>query len=251
VSVARALIGTAGWSLPRESQARFPPGDSHLARYAAVFPAVEINSTFHRPHRASTFARWAATVPAGFRFSVKLPRTITHEQRLSGTSPLLDPFLTQLEPLGERVACLLVQLPPSLELDAHVARAFLAALRERFAGDIALEPRHESWFSQAAEEMLRDERIARVAADPPRAANGLDPGGDTTMAYFRLHGSPRVYYSSYEAAFIQAMAVRLEALAARGVRCWCIFDNTTLGAGTANALALLEALQPPPKARTR
>jgi uncharacterized protein YecE (DUF72 family) len=69
-------IGCAGWSLPRVEQERFPAAGSHLERYASVFDAVEINSSFHRPHRPATYARWAAAVPSSFRFSVKLPKTI-------------------------------------------------------------------------------------------------------------------------------------------------------------------------------
>jgi uncharacterized protein YecE (DUF72 family) len=203
---------------------------------------VEINSTFHRPHRASTFERWAATVPASFRFSVKLPRTITHDARLSGTRALVDEFLAQLSPLGARVRCLLVQLPPSLELDQRAARPFLTALRQRFDGDVALEPRHASWFTPAAQRLLEALQVARVAADPPRAQDGLEPGGWKGLAYFRLHGSPRVYYSSYDDAFLDGIAQRVRELARKKIPCWCIFDNTTLGAGTANALALMERM---------
>src|SRR6187551_1744235 len=128
----KIYVGTAAWSIPRTEQARFPPGESILARYAKVLSAVEINSTFHRPHRASTFERWAASVPRGFRFSVKLPRTITHDQRLTRSSAQLEAFLAELAPLHSRLGCLLVQLPPSLEFDARVARAFFTALRKRF-----------------------------------------------------------------------------------------------------------------------
>jgi len=67
-----------------------------------------------------------------------------------------------------------------------------------------------------------------------------DPGGWTGLAYYRLHGSPRVYYSSYEPGFLAALAERLKSLRASGIPAWCIFDNTTLGAGTSNALALMD-----------
>jgi uncharacterized protein YecE (DUF72 family) len=84
--------------------------------------------------------------------------------------------------------------------------------------------------------------VARVAADPRKAAGGDEPGGFRDLAYFRLHGSPRVYYSSYEERFLDTLAVRLASLRRAGVDAWCIFDNTTLGAGTGNALGLLERL---------
>jgi uncharacterized protein YecE (DUF72 family) len=115
-------------------------------------------------------------------------------------------------------------------------------LRGGFEGDVAIEPRHASWFEPGADALLARVRVARVAADPPRAANGFEPGGWGGLAYFRLHGSPRIYYSSYTPEFIQAVAERIRRLAKAGIPTWCIFDNTTLGAGTGNALALREAL---------
>lgn len=239
----QVLVGTAGWSLPPREQAHFPGDGTHLERYARVLPAVEINSTFHRPHRTATFARWAQSVPAGFRFSVKMPRTITHEGGLKATNERVDAFVKQLAPLGKRLGCLLVQLAPKLELEAREARAFLDHLRGAFDGAIAIEPRHGSWFTPAAESMLEQFRVARVAADPPRAPQGLEPGGWKGMAYFRLHGSPRMYYSPYADDFLEEFAVRLETLRRDGIPAWCIFDNTTLGAGTANALSLLERLR--------
>ena len=239
----KTYIGTAGWSIPRAQQPRFPTGESHLARYAEVLPAVEINSTFYRPHRVSTFERWAASVPCAFRFSVKIPRTITHDQRLASSAALLKFFLADLAPLGSRVGCLLVQLPPSLAFDARVARAFFTVLRKRFDRGVALEPRHASWFGDRADRLLNEFEVARVAADPPRAEGGGEPGGWRGLAYFRLHGSPRVYYSSYEDDFLDWLADKLRDLRCRRIPSWCIFDNTTLGAATGNALSLIERLE--------
>jgi uncharacterized protein YecE (DUF72 family) len=238
----KIYIGTAAWSIPRPHQPHFPPGESLLARYAQVFPAVEINSTFYRPHRAATFERWAASVPRAFRFSVKIPNTITHDQRLAGTAKLLKTFLADLEPLGSRLGCLLVQLPPSLAFTSRVARTFFGALRNQFDGGVALEPRHATWFAEPSERLLDEFKIARVAADPPRAAGDGEPGGWPGLTYFRLHGSPRIYYSSYEDDYLDALAKKLRALRRRRIPAWCIFDNTALGAATSNALALNEML---------
>lgn len=73
-----AIVGTAGWSIARSDAHGFPAAGTALERYARVFGGVEINSSFHRAHRPSTWAKWAACVPAGFRFAVKIPKTITH-----------------------------------------------------------------------------------------------------------------------------------------------------------------------------
>jgi uncharacterized protein YecE (DUF72 family) len=239
----KTYVGTAGWSIPRAEQPRFPAGESYLNRYAKVLPAVEINSTFYRPHRAATFERWADSVPRGFRFSIKVPRTITHDQRLASSAALVRDFLAALAPLDKRAGCLLVQLPPSLAFNPRVARAFFSMLRKRFDRGIALEPRHASWFESPADRLLNAFEVARVAADPPRAEGGGEPGGWGGLAYFRLHGSPRTYYSSYEDDFLDALAGKLRDLRRRRIPTWCIFDNTTLGAATSNALSTIKRLE--------
>ncbi|HEU4557165.1 MAG TPA: DUF72 domain-containing protein [Longimicrobium sp.] len=241
---APVLVGTAGWTLPRDVQARFPVQGTHLQRYATRFPAAEINTSFYRSHRASTWARWADSVPGEFRFSAKLPRAITHTARLVDAEAGLDAFLAEVATVGDKLGCVLVQLPPSLQFDPGVAGTFFRALRERHAGPVACEPRHASWFTPAADALLASASVARVAADPVRAPGADQPGGWRGMAYFRLHGSPRMYYSSYEPEYLAALAGQIEEARRRGA-VWCIFDNTTLGAATANALDLLERLDPP------
>ena len=235
-------VGTAGWSLPRAVQEQFPGDGPHLARYARVFPAVEINSSFHRPHKPSVYARWAATTPESFRVAVKIPKTITHSLRLAGADELLDAFMAESAALGNRRECLLVQLPPSLALDEPVAERFFDALRVRWQGDVVLEPRHATWFTAKANTMLAGLRIGRVAADPRRVPGGEAPAGWPGVAYYRLHGSPRTYYSSYDAEYLAAVADRLAAHRAAGIRSWCIFDNTASGAAAANALELMRLL---------
>ena len=236
------LVGCAGWSLPRDQQARFPSEGTHLERYAARFPAAEINTSFYRPHRPATYARWSAAVPESFRFAVKVPKAITHGLRLRGAGDALDAFLAEAGALGERLGCLLVQLPPSLDFDADAAGAFFAALRERTPVAAACEPRHASWFTAEADELLAAHGVARVAADPARVPEAAEPGGAPDTVYYRLHGSPRIYYSAYGAAYLDALAARLGEHAAAGRRTWCIFDNTAAGAATENALELLDRL---------
>ncbi|MFC5497116.1 DUF72 domain-containing protein [Caenimonas terrae] len=236
------FIGCAGWSLPRDVQSAFAPDSSHLQRYASRFNGVEINSSFHRPHSRATYERWAEAVPPAFRFSVKLPRTITHDLRLLAADALLDDFFGQIDGLGQRLGCLLVQLPPSLEFQPAPAGGFFAALRQRHAGPVALEPRHASWFTPAVDAWLAQHRVARVLADPVRHEGGRLPGGWPDRIYLRLHGSPRMYYSSYEPQTLQALAKRIALAAAEGREVWCIFDNTAGNAAAQNGLDLRLAL---------
>ena len=237
------LVGCAGWSLPRAVQTQFAEGASHLERYASRFPLTEINSSFHRPHKRSLYEKWAAAVPADFRFCAKLPKTITHERRLVDCGGLLAEFLAQAGGLGDKLACLLVQLPPSFAFDEALARGFLTLLRAQFPRALALEPRHASWFTPQADALLASLQVARVLADPVRHEAGRAPGGWPQRVYLRLHGTPRVYYSSYEAPVLQALAERMRAAEAQGAEVWCIFDNTASGAAAANALDLQRLLE--------
>lgn len=229
------FLGTAGWSLPREQWLAFPAEGTHLQRYASRLPAVEINSSFYRPHRPATYARWAESVPASFRFSVKMPKQITHERRLVDCESLLERFLNECGHLGEKLGCLLIQLPPSLAYDPSSADAFIDALRVRYDGQVAIEPRHPSWLE--AEPLLQRGQIARVCADPAPFCEAAEPGGWAGFRYYRLHGSPRIYHSSYGTDWLDVLAERLVGQP-KGGASWCIFDNTASGAATANALEL-------------
>ena len=240
--MSRYRIGCAGWSLSSPVQHLFPSNGSHLQRYAARFRATEINSSFYRPHLPATYVRWAASVPAEFRFSVKLPKAITHEQHLVAADTLLEVFLSEATGLGEKLGCLLVQLPPKLAYDATIAESFFSDLRAQHAGPVALEPRHPSWFTGGVEARLRAHRIARVAADPALAPSAAEPAGWPEMVYVRLHGSPRMYYSAYDEPYLDRLAERLRKAAADAQEVWCIFDNTAYGAAIPNAVGLMERL---------
>ncbi len=212
-------------------------GGSHLERYAQIFKCCEINSSFYRPHKRETWERWARTVPKGFQFSVKLPRAITHEAGLNCSPSILSAFLEQIRFLAEKLGPVLIQLPPSLEFEPASARKFLSLLRQNYAGDIVWEPRHVSWFDDRVDELLREYHIARIAADPACVHDAAGPGGLLSMVYFRLHGSPRRYYSAYSADFLNKLSAQLMRLATTA-RVWCIFDNTASGAAIKNALEL-------------
>lgn len=225
------FIGTAGWSIPAQYAAKFPGTGTHLQRYGARLNAAEINSSFYRPHQRKTYARWADSVPEDFRFAVKLPRSITQERRLLDCDELLARFLDEVGGLGDKLGVLLVQLPPSLVYDARIASGFFRKLRQSKTL-LACEPRHASWFTPEADAALTKLKVARVAADPPRATGDGTPGGWAGFAYWRMHGSPKIYYSDYSAKTLKTLAGKLKR------DDWCIFDNTAAFAALGNALTI-------------
>jgi uncharacterized protein YecE (DUF72 family) len=232
-------IGTAGWTIPRQFGDGFPADGSALERYSTRFRAAEINSSFHRPHRASTWERWRDSVPAHFGFSVKLPKEITHRRKLLDFDEPLDAFIEQVDLLGDKLAVLLVQLPPKLEFDADAAKAFFEALCGRSQARVACEPRHPTWFERQADALLDHLQVARVAADPAVCPQAAVPGGWSGLAYWRLHGSPDMYRSAYGER-VHHYAAELKRALGAGHQAWCIFDNTASSAAMGDALAIAE-----------
>ena len=258
-------IGIAGWALPRADAALFPPAGfgSNLARYAAVFGAVEINSSFYRPHKPETYARWAESVPASFRFAVKLPRTVTHEKRLLDIGADLDRFVAEAGALGGKLGWVLIQTPPSLRFDPAAADALFTGLRARLAAIIpsdagaadtasesrnnshlnrvmlACEARHGTWFSDQATALMREQGIIRVVSDPPVGEPGPYVATSHEGAYVRLHGSPLIYRSIYEPERLAQVATWLRGQHGHAL---VIFDNTMSGTQVRQALQLREML---------
>ncbi len=244
------FVGTAGWTVPRQHLEFFASlaegvKVSHLERYASRLRCVEVNSSFHRPHRRATWERWAASTPDDFRFAVKMPKAITHTAKLVNTGGALLEFFDAVRGLGDKLGTVLVQLPPKSVFDEGAAREFLTTLRELHPGAVALEPRHSSWFTALANSLLQDFNIARVAADPPKGSElAARPGGWPGLRYWRLHGSPRTYYSNYDEQWLQDFVKRLQPYKDKleDQEVWVVFDNTALGHATGNAVWLDDRL---------
>ncbi|MGZ8346183.1 MAG: DUF72 domain-containing protein [Allosphingosinicella sp.] len=236
------IVGTAGWTIPGKDAPQFGPGSSALERYATRFAGVEVNSSFHRPHRRDTWVRWGDSVPAGFRFSVKLPKTISHERRLVDCGDLVARFLNEVSGLGDRLAILLLQLPPKLAFDPEIAERFLSDLAAAAPARLVCEPRHPSWFEPAANTLLDRLEIARVAADPAIVPDAALPGGWRGLSYWRLHGSPRMYRSSYDDGRLDHYSEVLRKENDAGRAAWCMFDNTAGSSATGDALGVIARL---------
>lgn len=243
-------IGCAGFSVPRAHWDRSGAVGSHLERTARLFNCVEINTSFYRHHQRTTYERWAASVPTDFRFAVKLMRTMTHERHLQDCADELEQFFSEVNGLGQNLGPILVQLPPRAAFDRRVASSFFASLRRHTQGPVVCEPRHASWFSDDATEVLMQFDIARCAVDPAPIPSAERPGGAATLLYYRLHGSPKMYLSPYAPAQLSQLASEFQQASAAlspHQEIWCIFDNTMVGHATTDALFLAGAVKNAPQ----
>jgi uncharacterized protein YecE (DUF72 family) len=181
------LVGTSGYNYP-EWKGSFYPSDLPAAKmlpfYASKFPSVEINYTFYRMPTPKLIAGWRAQVPAGFRFTLKAPKRITHDKRLRAAevSESVNGFLTAASELGPQLAALLFQLPPNFKKDAGLLREFLALLPPKTTA--AFEFRNPSWLDEEIFETLRSRNIALCIADSEARETPLVHTAD--YAYFRL-----------------------------------------------------------------
>jgi uncharacterized protein YecE (DUF72 family) len=183
------FVGTSGWAYPEWRGAFYPsvlPQRSFLEHYGRVLTACEVNATFYRTQAPATLARWAAAVPSAFRFAIKAHRRLTYRRRLESVSEdaqFLQEFAASLEPLAEKLGCLLVQFPAFVERDDHALESVLDALPQV---PLACEFHHPSWEVPAVEERLA-ERGGTVCMREERgeAPERLAPG---PIAYIRLKG---------------------------------------------------------------
>jgi len=235
-------IGVSGWTYKPWRGAFFPKGltqKKELNYASRAFRAIEINGTFYRLQRPSSFMKWAEETPDDFVFTVKAPRFITHVRRLREIDAPVANFLASgVLRLGAKLGPVLWQFPPNFQFDAALMRGFLAmlphdtdaALRlarrhdERIKDQSglvvethravrhAIEIRHESFRDPAFVDLLREHRVALVCADTVKWPRLMDVTSD--FVYCRLHGSRELYRSGYNAADLDIWAGRVRGWAA-------------------------------------
>lgn len=225
-------IGTASWNIPKNEAGSFPSLGSHLERYSKIFNAVEINSTFYKDHLPKSYSKWAAITPDHFKFSVKLHQRFTHTCEDASTIDLAG-CLEGIANLGEKWRVLLLQFPAGKNFSAYNMNKIYKIIRRRFNGILALEPRNIGWGCRESLELMKEYNVSKVIADPEKCP-GIDQGEEK---YYRLHGSPEIYSSNYDDEYLNNLYIELKCLEHET---WCIFDNTTFGHATSNALALVK-----------
>jgi uncharacterized protein YecE (DUF72 family) len=226
-------IGTSGFSYPAWRGGFYPekmPTTKMLAYYAERLAAVEINNSFYRMPSADVLGRWAAETPAGFRFSLKSPRQITHDKRLADTAATVARLAEVARALGDKLGPVLFQLPPFLRKDLALLDAFLAAMPEGLAP--ALEFRHLSWFCDEVYDCLRARRAALCIAESDEMETPLQATAD--WGYLRLRRT------DYDDAAIGRWAERLQAQSWSSA--YVFFKHEDAGKGPAAASRLREVL---------
>ncbi|HLI93084.1 MAG TPA: DUF72 domain-containing protein [Puia sp.] len=248
----RLRCGTSGLVLPVPNKKAFPEAfreRPRLSYYASLFNSIEINSSFYKVPMPVTFARWAQEVPAGFEFTVKLWRGITHVAGLEFAPRDVSRFMDAVHGLAEKKGCLLIQLPPALTAAAAgQLDRLLTCLHSSDPGRTwkpAVEFRHRSWDAARISAILERHYAARVLHDMPSSPTVELPSGHAAIpfVYLRFHGPEGRYKGRYAQPFLLAWAERISGWLAEGKDVYVYFNNTIGGDALAD-LAQLQALLP-------
>jgi uncharacterized protein YecE (DUF72 family) len=229
-------IGTSGWSYDHWTDVLYPPGlpaARRLSRYVEEFDTVELNASFYRWPKDSTFAGWRAQLPDGFTMSVKAHRGLTHYRRLAAPEPWIERFERCWQLLGDRHGVLLVQLHPEQHRDDARLDGFLASVPESIR--VAVELRHPSWDDPAVYAVLESHRAAYVVMSGPGLA--CIPRATTDLVYIRMHGPDpdAIYAGSYSTDQLRTWAGRIAGWHGEGRDVWMYFNNDLGGHAVRNA----------------
>ncbi len=221
--------GTSNIVLPIK-QSEYPhnyQGASRLTYYASLHSSLEVNSSFYKIPKPATVAKWSESVPAHFKFTFKVPKTVSHAKNLQFNIEELERFAEAVVQAGDKKGCLLIQLPPSVTSDKQEElEGILECLRSDAAGwHIAVEFRHTSWYKSAVYRMLQNFSAGMVEQDLPKSATPNVTVADNFI-YLRFHGPDGDYRGGYDDAFLAGHAERIAAWIKEGKEVYAYFNNT-------------------------
>lgn len=239
----KPLIGCSGFAERTWLGEFYPanlPSREYLAFYAQHLSAVEINSTFYRRPQSRTLANWVAQTPAHFRFVIKMPKAITHIARLNRVEAEVQDFCRHIAAgLGDRLAGFLYQLPPSYGYSAEHLQQVIVALSGYTAALNFIEFRHASWWQPDVMQTLAASHIVMSGVSIPRPISDEVVRNCSHALYYRLHGVPQMFKSSYDLSFLQNLALQLQEFEGQA---YVFFNNTYGPAAIQNALTLQQIM---------
>ncbi len=233
-------LGTSGWSY-NDWRGRFYPQEisqkKWLPFYAQHFSTVEINMTFYRYPKPETLKGWLDKVPEDFKFTLKANRQITHRKRIKGVKNEVRYFYILADSLGQKLGCILFQLPPSLTLDLVLLEEFLSTLSPTYKN--VIEFRHESWYQDEVCKLLKSYKVIFCTVSSTKVPKAVIETADS--AYFRFHGLTGGYKYSYSEEELKKWAETIRETKVK--ECFVYFNNDYHAYAVENCKRLSELLQ--------
>ena len=222
--------GTSGLVVPI-AQKDYPPdfiGKSRMVYYASLFNSIEINSSFYKLPMASTVKKWSESVPEDFRFTFKLSKIITHVKHFLFNPQDVEAFMKVISNAGTKKGCVLIQFPPGLQNHVHKLEELLAVIKNNDThGEwkVAIEFRHNTWYTEDVYRLLEKFNVCLVAHDTPGSSPPADEY-ESEIAYLRFHGPGGRYRGSYEDDFLYEYAGYINDWNQQGKIVYVYFNNT-------------------------
>lgn len=235
-------IGCSGWDYKEWIGKFYQPGRSEedlFSQYAGRFSTVEMNSTFYRLPEQEVFLSWKEQAPAGFVYSVKANRYITHMKKLKDAEAPLEKMFSRMRVLGEHLGPVLFQLPPNFKVNSDRLARFLELLPDTFR--YVFEFRDSSWYEESVISLLRRPRMTICMHDMPRGALPRFEGGG--FRYMRFHGPGGSYAGSYDESVIREKALFIREAIRAGEEVFVYFNNDQGCQAPADALRLINAVK--------
>lgn len=227
-------IGCSGFHYREWKEEFYPKGlaqKNWFSYYATHFNTLELNVTFYRFPQLKTLENWYDKAPDDFSFSAKVPRTVTHYKKFDGTESMVQDFYAVLrEGLRQKLACVLFQLPPQFSYSEEKLEKIIAQTDPSFQN--VIEFRNESWWRGDVMERLRSAHISFSGVSFPKIPHD-EAIVNTSLAYYRFHGVPKLFYSEYDNAFLEKIYGQLKEAAPKTA--YLYFNNTASLAALHNA----------------
>jgi uncharacterized protein YecE (DUF72 family) len=233
------FVGTSGWQYSHWKGIFYPENlktKDWLRFYTEHLDTLELNVTFYRQVRQSTFQKWYDEVPSGFLFSVKMSRFITHLKRLRVEAESINRFLEDVRVLKEKLGVILIQLPPSLKFDRPLMADFFALLDPALR--YTIEARNKSFIDDDFFSMLREQHISWCIAESA-GRYPYDEAVTASFVYLRLHGRTELYASSYSDDELKVICNKIHGW---DRDTYVYFDNDFGGYAVGNAVTLKQLL---------
>lgn len=233
----KIYIGTSGWAFPNWIGVLYPEGlpqSKWLNYYSQIFNCVEVNSTFYRLFKPSTYSNWLRSVAEDFKFIIKIPQEISHKKKLINVGKDLDEFFENIEVLNGKLGLLLLQLPPSFTTPLEIFADVVAYIRSKYP--LAVEFRNKYSNSDDVLDILIQNNCTFVNPDSPNIP--LSTIVTNRTLYYRLHGRVALHKSSYEDEELEEIALSVKSLEGRIDAAFIIFNNGMFGHSIPNAIKL-------------
>jgi uncharacterized protein YecE (DUF72 family) len=235
-------IGTSGIVTPGTKES-FPNEfklSSRLNYYASLFNTLEVNSTFYKIPRQSTFKKWLCDVPTDFQFTIKVWQEVTHVKQLNINLENIDVFFTSANHIGDKKGCLLIQLPGRITADFTTPLKQILVRLDKLDPENqwrkAIEFRSLTWYSSKTYTLLDKYNTSIVLHDMPKSKN-FNFNEGAAFIYFRFHGPKGDYRGSYSIGFLEEQAEKMRSLLHEGKDVYAYFNNT-MGNAFENAMSL-------------